>query len=66
MDDIQKALRNYIKARDKLTSLASRQYTKNSCPLNLGDEGHRNLAQALWGTGCYQWTCEFCGKEFTD
>lgn len=35
------------------------------CPLKLA-EGHRDLSQVLWGTGCWGWTCGFCGEEFEE
>ncbi len=64
-------LDNYIKARNELKHLANRQYTPDSCPLNgyaeyPYDDSHYELSQALFGLGQYEWTCEFCGKEFKE
>lgn len=28
------------------------------CPLN---PYHFELSQTLWGIGCYEWQCKFCG-----
>lgn len=66
MADARKVLGRYFEARDHLKSLAKRQYTKGECPLNSGVEEHRDLAQALWGSGQYEWECEFCGELFIE
>jgi len=62
-----KELDKYLKAMNELKQLAKMQYTPETCPLNSVEEpGHYHLSQALFGLGCWEWTCGFCGQEFNE
>jgi len=46
--------------RDAARATPPGTYTRETCPL-AGD--HYDLTQFLFGSGCYNWTCGFCGRS---
>lgn len=66
----QEAVETFVNAREWVKKAAKelgpRQYTPETCPLNNIANDHRELSQALWGCGCWRWTCQFCGEEYTE
>lgn len=63
-DEIYAALDSIEVTRAKLNAVAKYQYESAECPLRGFD--HRHMAEMLWGTGCYEWECKFCGVWFSD
>lgn len=66
MSDEEKAIQAFIDAREKVKKIAKRQFAPGACPLNQSPHYHYETSEALWGTGCIWWNCEFCGEEFSE
>ena len=60
------ALARWSEAVDVVLDLAEGgpYFTPSECPLV--DEYHRNDSEALFGTGCFEWTCKLCGRVLED
>lgn len=68
---IADALWEFLRLRAFLEELAIEHggenfaYTPETCPLAgaMSTEDHWWISQMLFGLGCWQWTCGFCGRE---
>jgi hypothetical protein len=47
---------------------SDKKFSKSDCPLNvvINGESHYHLARMVFGSGCWGWTCKFCGLEEED
>jgi hypothetical protein len=61
--EIVEAIERWQQASKQVCELAKLQYKPEECPLR---HDHFQLSQALWGTGVWHWTCDFCGEEFEE
>jgi len=48
------------KLENLLEEIRKNAKSRTPCPLA---HDHYHLSQILFGVGCYQWTCKFCGKK---
>ncbi len=60
---IQDELVKYQTALQNLINLADNQFDEENCPLKAN---HYILSEQLFGPGCWNWDCGFCGKHFEE
>jgi len=60
---IKEKLDVYLKAESELISEANGQFSEEDCPLK---DNHYILSEQIFGPGCWNWDCGFCGKHFEE
>jgi hypothetical protein len=63
MEKLKTKVNKFIKLRNELKNYKGKIFEENECPLL---EDHYELSEAIFGVGCWQWTCGFCGKVETE
>lgn len=62
-EEIVKLVEEMERLDVRILSEAEGQFEPEDCPLSMNGGSHYSRSEKLFGCGCWQWECGFCGKE---